>query len=130
MRAIAARRDIERVGADVIFVAFHDPELLMAKMMRDLQLPYLLLLDPELGTYRQWGLGQRSFKSLLVPSLYWALLKVVLSREPSMGQVPDPGQLGGDFVVNRVGRLAFVNRMRSFHDRAAMPRLLAALTQA
>jgi hypothetical protein len=35
--------------------------------------------------------------------------------------------MGGDFVVDRGGRLAFVNRMRSIHDRAPVPTLLSAL---
>jgi len=130
IRAIEARDELTRVGADVILVAFHDPELLMAKMMHDLDLPYTLLLDPEMAAYRRWGLGQAGLGSLLRPGLYWAGLKVALSRQPSMGKSPDPGQLGGDFVVDREGRLRLVNRMKSFHDRAAMPRLVDALATA
>lgn len=130
IRAIEARGDIGRAGADVVFVTFNDPGLMMSQMMHDLNLPYALLLDPERAAYRAWGLGQASIRSLLTPGLYWAGLKVALRREPSMGEAPDPGQLGGDFVVDREGRLAFVNRMRSFHDRAAMPRLVAALERA
>jgi hypothetical protein len=48
-----------------------------------------------------------------------------------MGSVPPgPGQLGGDFVVDRGGRLVFVNRLKSFHDRAPVGRLLEALRSA
>jgi peroxiredoxin len=130
IRAIEARDDIERAGGDVIFVAFNDPGLMMSQMMHDLALPYTLLLDPDRAAYRSWRLGKAGIRSLLTPGLYWAGLKVALRREPSMGDAPDPGQLGGDFVVDREGRLAFVNRMRSFYDRAAMPRLIAALEHA
>jgi peroxiredoxin len=130
IRTIEARGDIERAGADVIFVTFNDPGLMLSQMLHDLNLPYALFLDPERAAYRAWGLGQASFRSLLVPGLYWAGLKAALRREPSMGEAPDPGQLGGDFVVDREGRLTFVNRMRSFHDRAALPRLVAALEHA
>lgn len=130
IRAIEAREELARVGADVILVAFHDPELLTAKMLRDLHLPYALLLDPEMAAYRQWGLGQAGLRSWITPGLYWASLKVALGGEPSLGKSPDPGQLGGDFIVDRLGRLTLVNRMKSYHDRAAMPRLIAALATA
>ncbi len=130
IRTIQARADLERLGADVVLVAFHDPELLTAKMLRDLELPYTLLLDPQMAAYRQWGLGQAGLMTWIRPGLYWAGLKSALRREPSLGKSPDPGQLGGDFVVDRQGRLTLVNRMKSYHDRAAMPRLIAALATA
>src|SRR4029079_14637381 len=40
IRVISAKEEWTRRGADVIFVAFHDPDLVMSKMMHDLDLPY------------------------------------------------------------------------------------------
>src|SRR5438046_1863751 len=45
IRMIQARNDIDSLGAGVVFVAYHDPELMTAKMLHDLELPYTLLVD-------------------------------------------------------------------------------------
>jgi peroxiredoxin len=130
IRVIQARDHLQSFGAEVVFVAYQDPELLMAKMLRELALPYLLLLDPTRAVYRAWGLEQARLRNWLVPGLYWESLKTALRREPSLGSSPGPVQLGGDFVVDRRGHLAFVKRLRSFHDRARIPDLLTALARA
>lgn len=131
IRVIQARHEIESLGAAVVFVAHSDPELLTAKMLHDLELPYTLLLDPTRAAYARWGLGRANWRSVLSPGWYWATLKtavrVWLRKESSLGRAPGRAQLGGDFVVDRAGRLVFVNRLKSFHDRAKITDLLAAL---
>ena len=127
IRTIQARDQFAALDASVVFVAYHDPELLMAKMMRDLQLPYLLLLDFTRESYAQWGLGRFNLRSVLAPGMYVGMLKILLRREPSLGVATNMSQLGGDFVIDGAGHLAFVNRMQSVHDRATIPDLLAAL---
>jgi hypothetical protein len=68
---------------------------------------------------------------MIQPGMYWGTLKitlnVLLKRETALGTSPGAVQLGGDFVLNCARQFAFVNRMRSFHDRAKMTDLLAAL---
>ena len=130
IKMIQAQDRLASLGAEVLLVAGHDPELMMSKMMRDLSLPFLLLVDRQRLAYARWGLGKSSWKVLLVPSLYPAVLRLLLRRQPSLGPAPGQPQLGGDFVVDRAGRLAFVNRMRSIHDRAPVPTLLSALERA
>jgi peroxiredoxin len=131
IRVIQARHEIESLNAAVVFVAHNDPELLTAKMLHDLELPYTLLLDPTRTAYARWGLGQAGLRSRLSPGLYWAALKTALDvwrgKESSLGSAPGRDQLGGDFVVDRAGQLVFVNRLKSFHDRAKITDLLAAL---
>ena len=129
IRMIQARDDIRKLGAEVVLVAYHDPELLTAKMLHSLDLPYVLLLDRERAAYARWGLGQPDFTALLRPGLYWASLRVLLSGEPWLGSVPDQRQLGGDFVIDRNGTLVFANRMKGLHDRAKVPDLLAAMEE-
>ena len=130
VRSIQHRADFERIGAEVMFVAYHDPELLMAKMLRDLDLPFALLLDPARATYRQWGLEQATLRNWLSPGFYLGVAKFILAREPNLGTTPGPVQMGGDFVVGRDGRLTFVNLMKSFHDRAPIAQLLSVLKRA
>ena len=130
---IQARNQLDNLGASVVFIAYHDPELLTSKMLHDLDVPYTLLLDPTRATYERWGLGAAGFRSMLSPGLYWGTLKVTLSvflkRETSLGTSPGQPQLGGDFVVDCAGKLAFVNRMTSFHDRAKIDDLLTTVRE-
>jgi peroxiredoxin len=125
IRLIQARERIETLGTEVALVAYHDPELVMTQMMRSLNLPFVLLVDRTKRTYADWGLGNVTAAAFLHPSLYMALAKLILRREPSLGDVPDRTHVGGDFVVDRDGRLAFVHRLRSLHDRAKVDDLLA-----
>ncbi|MEO8259539.1 MAG: peroxiredoxin-like family protein [Acidobacteriota bacterium] len=131
IRVIQARNELDSLGAGVIFVAHNDPELLTTKMLHDLDLPYTLLLDPTRMAYAQWGLGRAGPGSWLSPGLYWAGLtmavKVWLKKESALGNAPGRNQLGGDFVVDRAGKVVFENRLKSFHDRAKIADLLAAL---
>ena len=131
IKIIQARDRIAALDGNVIFVVFDDAKLVMSQMMHDLQLPYVLMVDPERQAYARWGLGHSTLKSKLMPGLYWATLKeivkVVTGRERALKQQPDQGQLGGDFVVDRQGRLTFENRMKSFHDRASIDDLLDAM---
>lgn len=131
IRTIQANDAIAEVGGNVIFVVYHDPELVMSRMMHDLNLPYVLMVDADRRAYGSWGLGEATLRSRLVPGLYWETLKtvfkVIAGRERALKEVSGPPQLGGDFVVDRQGRLAFEHRMRSFHDRASIDDLLTAM---
>jgi hypothetical protein len=127
---IQAQQRIADLGADVLLVAYHDPELMMSRMLRDLAVPFLLLVDRQRHAYERWGLGKYTAKALLVPGLYPAIVKLLLRRPPNLGTVPDTRQLGGDFVVDGAGRLALVKRMRSIYDRAPVPDLLSAIERA
>ena len=131
IRVIQAKDEIARLGANVIFVVFNDPELVMSRMMHDLDLPYVLMVDRDRQAYAQWGLGQVTLRGRLMPSLYWTMLKtvfkIVTGRERALKSEPDLGQLGGDFVVDGEGRLTLEHRMKSFHDRASVDDLVAAM---
>lgn len=131
IRLIQARDEIDSMGANVVFVTYHDPEMMTAKMLHDLDVPYTLLLDPSREAYLRYGLGPQGWQSMVFPALYFKMMPIMLDvmrkREKTLGTAPGAHQLGGDFVVNCVKRLAFVNRMRSLHDRAKTPDLLAAL---
>ena len=130
IRLVQARERIAEVGVEVVLVAYHDPELLMAKMMHSLNLPYILLVDRTKQAYADWGLGRVTPKALFHPGLYLAAMRMFFSGERSLGDVADQTQMGGDFVVDRQGRLAYVNRLRSFHDRASVDQLLMAAARA
>ena len=131
IRLIQAKDEIESLGASVVFVTYHDPELLTTKMLHDLNVPYTLLLDPALTTYERWGLGPVKLWGFVTPALYWSGLKITIETmrrgEKSLGSSPGAPQRGGDFVLNCGRTMEFVNRMYSFHDRPKLEDLLTAL---
>lgn len=123
--------DIAELSAGVLLVAYDRPSLLEAKLLRGLPLPYPVLLDDARAAYAEWGLGRTNlFGAMLSPELNWRYLKLLLKGERFLGFAPDMLQLGGDFVVDPAGRVAFAHRMRNNGDRAPTERLIAALRTA
>jgi hypothetical protein len=104
--------------------------LLGTKMMRGLNVPFVILFDPERAAYRRWGLGRTGlFGAMLSPELNCRYLKLLLRGERFLGLAPDMFQLGGDFVLDRAHRIAFAHRMRNNGDRAPVPHLLDKLRE-
>jgi peroxiredoxin len=125
---IEQKEEIARIGAEVLLVAYDEPSLLAAKMMRGLEVGYRLLLDPDQKAYARWGLGRTTLaRTVLSPSLTWRYVKLLAQGERFLGLAPDILQLGGDFVVGRDGRIAFAHAMRDNGDRIEVERLLVAL---
>jgi hypothetical protein len=116
------------IGASVLLVTYEDASLLKAKMMRDMTLPYPLLLDPERNAYEEWGMGRTGlFGAMLSPELNWRYLKLLLRGERFLGLAPDMFQLGGDFIVDQNGNLAFAYQMNNNGDRALVSDLVREL---
>lgn len=123
---IQARKQIEALAAQVLLVAYDRPSLLAAKMMAGYEVPFPLLLDPEKGSYRTWGMGRTTLtRSVLSPTLTWRYLKLILKGESFLGFAPDMLQLGGDFVLDRHHRITAARVMRHNGDRAPVPELLS-----
>jgi peroxiredoxin len=131
VEVLAKREEIEALGAGVLLVAYDDRSHLEAKMLHGLALPFPLLLDPERIAYTAWGLGRTNlFGAMLSPSLNWRYFRLLLAGERFLGFAPDMLQLGGDFVIDPEGMVAFAHRMRNNGDRPTAETLLAALVRA
>jgi hypothetical protein len=125
---IARRAEIEAADAEVILVAFDETSLLEAKMLRGLEVSFPLLLDAEKSAYAAWGMGRAGWaQAMLSPKLNWRYLKLLLGGAPFLGTAPDMLQLGGDFLLDRQGFIAFEHRMRDSGDRAPVAELFARL---
>lgn len=99
--------------------------------MHDLDNPFPLLLDPQMNSYRQWGLGKTNLGgAMLSPSLNWRYLKLLLKGERFLGTAPNMFQLGGDFVVDAAGRIAASHPMRNNGDHVEVAQLLDELRRA
>lgn len=113
-------------GATVVVVSFAEPRELSAHRDR-LELPFMLLADPERRLYRAFGLGRgrlHEIWSLRTLVAYWRLLR--RGKRPSR-PTQDTRQLGGDFVIDRAGRLAAAFTPRTPADRPAIRELAEAV---
>lgn len=127
---INRQKKIESLGAKVLVVAYDEPSLLSAKMLHDVALPFPLLLDRTRETYARWGMGRTGLTgAMLSPSLNWRYLKLLVKGERFLGFAPDMFQLGGDFLVDKQGTLAFAYRMRNNGDRIETGALLDELAR-
>ena len=127
IRTIQRRDEFVRLDAEVILVGYEDPQDMTSMMLRNLDLPYLLLIDPSRDTHRRWGMEEATWRAYVRPGLYLAALMSMIRREEQFKAQPTPTQMTGDFVVRRDGRVAFAKVLKSFHDRASVATLLAVI---
>lgn len=122
---------IEEGGGAALAVFFEDPERLRRGVLRDLELPFPVLLDPERRAYRDWGLGRGSFAAIYLSADAWRPYVTALVRDR---RIERPGtdlrQLGGDFVVAADGRVVFSHPQTSPSDRPPVGVLVNAMEQA
>lgn len=113
----------------VAVVTFTSVEPLAAHR-RHLDLQFPLLADPDRAVYRQFGLGRGAFTevwSLDTLRLYGDLLRRGRKlRRP----IQDTRQLGGDFVIDREGRLVAAFRPQSPSSRPSVDDLRVAVGRA
>jgi len=111
--------EIADIKAQVLLITYDEPALLREKMAHDLDIPYPMLLDPDKQAYQRWGMGRtNAMGAMLSPALNVRYVKLLLKGERFLGLAPDMYQLGGDFVIDSQGRIAFAHTMRNNGDRA------------
>ena len=119
------------VGVNVLTISQAKPALL-AMVLRQSPRPFPVVSDPDRTAYRAFGLERTGFWSFLRPSVLWGYLRLILRgskiRKPYEGE--DVYQLGGDFLLDRAGRIVYAYRSRTATDRPAIADLLAAVPDA
>lgn len=125
------RRDrIDELGARVVFVAFDLPEALRSGLLADVELVFPVAADEARTTYEAWGLGRASSSDIwLDPKVWWQYLKLLMSGEQLRSGGDDPLQLGGDFVVDPDGVIAY-SRPQQRDDRPPVGEILRVVQQA
>ena len=126
---------IRRAGADVGLVGHGDPEAAV-EFASSKQLPFPLLLDPDRGTYRAYGLLQGKAMQVLSPRVALPWIKAELSSETRQRGLQGGNflQMPGTFVVDtsglvraKAGLVRMAHRNRHFADSPSIDRLLDAL---
>ena len=117
-----------RIRGEVLVVSFTPP----AKMRPFLEkhpLPFRTVSDPDRTAYRAFALGRTSVRSFLRPVVLWRYLKGMLrGYGPVKPEDDDLLQLGGDFLIDAQGRLAWAHPSRDPTDRPSAAELQSAMS--
>lgn len=129
MKVIKHQERLAEAGATAVFVAHDDAAALSRSMLAGVSCPFPVLVDSDRSSYREWGLRRATFAGVwLDPAVwkqYWRLLR---SGERIRALGKDTRQLGGDFIVDPQGVIAYA-RPQHRDDRPPVGRLLAAIEE-
>jgi hypothetical protein len=127
VKVLHSRRRIAAAGGEAVFVV-HDPlDRVRAGMLAGLSVPWPVLVR---RAYHAWGLGRARLADIWLSPVLWARYARLLASGERLRRLGrDTLQLGGDFVVDPNGRIAFARRQRR-DDRPPVGVLLAALERA
>ncbi len=96
-------------------------------MLAGVSCPFPVLVDADRSSYRRWGLKRASLAGIWLDPKVWQQYGRLLrsgARIRTVGK--DPRQLGGDFVVDQQGVIAY-SRPQQRDDRPPVAHLLAAM---
>jgi hypothetical protein len=124
------RERIAATGAVVVIVVHDEAARVRSGLLRDLAPPGPVLVDAEAASYGRWGLRRGSLRDVYHPrALFrWARLAVRDGASALPGR--DTLQLGGDFVIDPGGRVAFAAPQRQSDVRPPVGLLLGELERA
>jgi peroxiredoxin len=120
--------EFRHLGAEVLVVTQARPELLAA-FLRGQPLPFPAAADPGRVAYRVFGLERTSWWTMLRPGGILRYLRLIFRgwRPQQAREGEDILQLGGDFVLDREGRLIYAYRSAEPTDRPSVEALLQAV---
>ena len=113
-------------GAAVALVTFTSQRNLRGYRGR-LALPYAVLADEERAAYRAYGLGRGQRWRVWGPATWRAYLRLLRRGRRIRRPMEDTLQLGGDFVVDADGRIAYAYRSKGPADRPPVDALVATI---
>jgi hypothetical protein len=114
----------ELEGATVALVTFTLQRNLRGYRGR-LALPYVVLADEQRVAYRAYGLGRGPWWRVWGPATWRAYLRLLRRGQRARRPVEDTLQLGGDFVVDAEGCVAYAHRSTGPADRPPVDVLVA-----
>lgn len=124
----AARERIAARDCSVLVVTQARPDVLSRHLSRaGWAVP--VVCDPDRAAYRAFGLERAPWWTFLRPRVLFGylfgMLRGYAPKMPYAGE--DVLQLGGDFILDRNGRVVFAYRSAVPTDRPAVGKLLAAI---
>jgi hypothetical protein len=127
VKVLRSRQRLAAVGGEAVFVVHDPPDRVRGGILAGLAVPWPVLLDLDRVAYRAWGLGRASLTQIWLSPALWARYARLLAGGERLRRLGrDTLQLGGDFVVDPAGRIAYARPQRR-DDRPAVGVLLRAL---
>ncbi len=119
-----------QIGADIAVVTFSQPNLLRA-FEKQMDLSLRLYADPQRSVYRAFGFERGSRARVwLDPRVLRRYAQLLRRGRRLQRSDQDTLQLGGDVVIDRRGRLAWIHRSEGPEDRPTVDAMAAAVRQA
>jgi peroxiredoxin len=120
------RDRLDELGdAVVVVIMFSAPDRAVV-YQRELLAPLTVLIDEDRSVYRAYGLGRGPAWKVWGPKVWRAYIRLMREGWRLQRPTEDTLQLGGDFVVDRRGRLAYVFRSEDPEDRPSVDDLITA----
>lgn len=120
----AQKSEFDRRGTRIVVVSFVEPSILRNYQERR-RWPFPVLADPERKAYRMFALPKLKLWRVFSPStikFYRQLIRRGMKRERYDGA--DIFQSGGDFLLNRDGKILYTHRSKDPADRPTVGALL------
>jgi peroxiredoxin len=112
--------------AAVVLITFTRPRNLRG-FRRHLGLRFPVLADEARSTYRAYGLGRGSWRRVWGVRSMRAYARVLRGGHRPSFPTQDTLQLGGDFIIDPEGRVAYAYRSNGPDDRPSVAELLRVL---
>jgi hypothetical protein len=130
VKVLHHRDRVGRTGGAAVFVVHDPPERVRAGLLRDLDVPWPVLVDLDRVAYRAWGLRRAAFRTVwLDPRVWGRYVRLLLGGQRLQRLGRDSLQLGGDFVVGPDGVVTWARPQRA-DDRPPVGVLLGELERA
>lgn len=118
-------------GATVVVISFGCKEG-AEKWLEETKCKYSMLLDPERKVYSFFGLKKSVYKVWSVSSLLYYAEKIaqgIQLPKPYEDMHDDPHQMGGDFIIDKNGKIKFMHPSQAARDRPTVEKLCAELKE-
>lgn len=93
--------------------------------VRDTQLTWPILVDESLTLYAAYGMERGRWWEIWAPASWWMYAKLLLRGRRLQRSAGDPGQLGGDVLVDPRGIVRLHHIGRGPADRPGVEAILA-----
>lgn len=117
-------REAEALGLQVVVVTFETRER-AGEYAREASLGWPVLIDRQRVLYRAYGMGRGRWSAIWGPASWWAYARLIARGRRLRRPTGDVQQLGGDVLVDPVGRVALHHVGKGPADRPAVSLLIA-----
>jgi hypothetical protein len=112
-------------GVSVVVVGMGTPEE-ATDVVRSLDLPFPVLLDPARRGYDAYGLIEGGANAFLTPKSAGAIARAMLGGSRGCRPIGNTRQLGGTFLIDRAGTVRWAAPSRYAGDHASPDEILDA----